>query len=142
MLCALGFVLWWRKTRNIEAAQQADLLLAHTHTHTGPDRPTGRIDTGVSPATLFIRLVKLRDPGFLRAGKNVSLDAKVPGLNRFPKPRSGWTGTGRARCVFDCGNTMSNHSLSRRTGKPPCFHKARIVPTGVGRDRSPGASLA
>jgi hypothetical protein len=30
VLCAVGFVLWWRKTRNIEAAHQADLLLAHT----------------------------------------------------------------------------------------------------------------
>jgi hypothetical protein len=31
VLCAVGFVLWWRKTRNVEVvAQQTDLLLAHT----------------------------------------------------------------------------------------------------------------
>lgn len=34
--------------------------------------------------TLFDRLDKLREPGFHPAWKNVSLDAKVPGLNRFP----------------------------------------------------------
>ena len=34
---------------------------------------------------LFTRLGKLQEPGFHPAWKNVSLDAKVPGLNRFPE---------------------------------------------------------
>ena len=49
---------------------------------------------------LFTRLGKLREPGFHPDWKNVSLDAKVPGLNRFPEAQE-WLDRDRTNTVTE-----------------------------------------